>query len=101
MAYVTGLICSLVTLVNGIIFEPTNYDSVSSVEQEEGEEHEYEVEHTYLDDLSPSTLPEYLSDFATHGTTIEEGPPVEQCIGVGDRKHCFLVNSGSRLCIGY
>jgi hypothetical protein len=78
VAYVTGLICSLVTLVNGIIFEPTNYDSVSSVEQEEGEEHEYEVEHTYLDDLSPLTLPVCLSDFATHGTTIEEGPPVEQ-----------------------
>ena len=31
---------------------------------------------------------------------LKEGPPVEQCIGVGDRKHCFLVNSGSRLCIG-
>jgi hypothetical protein len=83
------------TFVNAILFEPTNYikcdagEKLSSVTMDK---------HTYLQGTAPNILPRYLSDLAMDTTTIENGPEVSTCKGVGDADHLFLAITGQHNC---
>ena len=82
------------TLVRGLIYEPTNLESIDDDDEEEDNK-----QRTYLGGKEPTELPEYLEEFKGKGTVItEDGPRMKACCGVGDSSHKFLSAAGYEEC---
>lgn len=86
------------TLMQAIIFEPINH--VSCADDEQMQSTATEFDHCYFGAKEPTRLPEYLLDFASPNTDIDDGPTVLLCKGVGDRSHLFLQKTGYNKCHG-